>query len=160
MVDGGLVLALPVTWRTGLSTGVGGGFTSGRTFAWGVRGSWSTATESSLAWTVSHSDFRVMATGTVQHAAGRGIFALRLGLGPTLVRESRVRNQGMRAGLTGSELETSSLATIPVAALDGIVAVHVAGNWLLVVSGGPSILVSDGSVHAGWATQLGVGWQL
>ena len=158
-VDAGLVLGLPATWQTGLTTGVGGGLTCGRTFAWGVQASWSAATESSLAWTVSHDDFRLRATAAVQRAAGRGTFALRLGLGPTFVYEERVRNQGVRAGLTGSDLETSALATVPAAELEGVVALHVAGPWLIIVAGGPSLLVSDGAVHGGWTTQLGVGWQ-
>jgi hypothetical protein len=80
-------------------------------------------------------------------------------VGPTFVYEDRVRNQGMRAGLTGSDLETSSLATVPAAELEAVVAVHVAGPWLMILSGGPSLLVSDGATHAGWTTQMGVGWQ-
>lgn len=158
-VDAGLVLGLPATWQTGLTTGVGGGLMYGRRFAWGVRASWSTATESSLAWTVSHDDFRLRATAAVQHAVGRGTLALRLGLGPTFIYEDRVRNQGMRAGLTGSDLETSALSTVPAAELEGVVALHVAGPWLLIVSGGPSLLVSEGAIHGGWTTQLGAGWQ-
>ena len=158
-VDGGLVLGLPATWQTGLSTGVGAGVTYGRTFALGVRASWSTSTESSLAWTVSHDDFRLRVTGAVQRAVGRGSFALRLGLGPTLVLEDRIRNQGMRAGLTGSALETTTLSTLPAGELEAVVGVHVGGPWLLVLSGGPSLVVSDGVAHGGWTTLLGVGWQ-
>lgn len=158
-VDGGLVLALPATWQTGLSTGVGGGVAYGRTFALGVRASWSTATESSLAWTVSHDDYRLRVTGAVQRAAGRGVFALRLGLGSTMVYEDRVRNQGARAGLTGSALETTAFALMPAGELEAVVTVHVGGPWLLLMSGGPSLLISDGAAHGGWATQLGVGWQ-
>ncbi len=158
-VDGGLVLALPATWQTGLSTGVGGGVAYGRTFTLGVRASWSTSTESSLAWTVSHDDFRLRVTGGVQRAVGRGVFALRLGLGPTVVYEDRVRNQGARAGLTGSALETTAFAPMPAGELEAVVTVHVGGPWLLVMSGGPSLLLSDGAAHFGWGTQLGVGWQ-
>ena len=158
-VDGGLVLALPATWQTGLSTGVGGGVAYGRTFALGVRASWSTSTESSLAWTVSHDDYRARVTGGVQRAVGRGVLALRLGLGPTVVYEDRVRNQGARAQLTGSALETTALAAMPAGELEAVVSVHVGGPWLLVMSGGPSMLISDGDTHFGWGTQLGVGWQ-
>ncbi|HTA18024.1 MAG TPA: hypothetical protein VK989_01960 [Polyangia bacterium] len=158
-VDGGLVLALPATWQTGLSTGVGGGVAYGRTLALGVRASWSTSTESSLAWTVSHDDYRLRVTGGVQRAAGRGLFALRLGLGPTFVYEDRVRNQGARAQLTGSALETTALAAMPAGELEAVVTVHVGGPWMLVMSGGPSMLISDGDAHFGWSTQLGVGWQ-
>ncbi|HEX4406187.1 MAG TPA: hypothetical protein VH560_15220 [Polyangia bacterium] len=158
-VDGGLVLALPATWQTGLSTGVGAGVAYGRTFALGVRASWSTSTESSLAWTVSHDDYRLRVTGAVQRAAGRGVFALRLGLGPTMVYEDRVRNQGARAGLTGSALETTALAAMPAGELEAVVTVHVGGPWLMLMSGGPSLLVSDGAWHSGWGTLLSVGWQ-
>jgi hypothetical protein len=158
-VDVGLVLGLPATWQTGLTTGVGGGFTYGRTFAWGLRASWSTSTESSLAWTVSHDDFRLRATAALQHAVGRGTLALRVGLGPTFVYEDRVRIQGARAHLTGSDLETSSLATVPTGELEGVIGVRIAGAWALIVSGGPSLLVSDGTFHGGWTTQLGAGWQ-
>jgi hypothetical protein len=158
-VDAGLILGLPATWQTGLTAGVGGGFMYGRTFAWGVRASWSTATESSLVWTVDHSDFRLRATAAVRHDAGRGNFALRLGVGPTFVHEDRVRNQGGRAGLTGADLENTSFATVPAADLEAVVTVRVAGPWTLILSGGPSLLVSDGAVRGGWTTQLGAGWQ-
>jgi hypothetical protein len=158
-VDAGLVLALPATWQTGLSSGIGAGVTRGRRFAWGVRGSWSTATESSLVWTVSHDDFRLRGVAVVQQPAGRGVFALRLGLGPTFIYEHRTRNQGARAGLTGSDLENSALATFPGADLEGVVTLHIFGRWSLTVSGGPTAIIADGALHGGWTAQLGAGWQ-
>ena len=158
-VDAGLVLALPATWQTGLSSGIGAGVTRGRRFAWGVRGSWSTATESSLVWTVSHDDFRLRGVAALQQPAGRGVFALRLGLGPTFIYEHRTRNQGARAGLTGSDLENSALATFPGADLEGVVTLHVFGRWSLTVSGGPTAIIADGTLHGGWTAQLGAGWQ-
>ena len=158
-VDGGLVLALPATWQTGLSRGIGAGVTRGRRFAWGVRGSWSTATESSLVWTVSHDDFRLRGVAAVQQPAGRGVFALRLGLGPTFVYEHRTRNQGARAGLTGPDLETSALAVFPAVDLEGVVTLHILGRWSLVLSGGPTAIVADGALRGGWMAQIGVGWQ-
>jgi hypothetical protein len=158
-VDGGLVLALPATWQTGLSRGIGAGVTRGRRFAWGVRGSWSTATESSLVWTVSHDDFRLRGVAAVQQPAGRGVFALRLGVGPTFVYERRTRNQGARAGLTGTDLETSALAVFPGADLEGVVTLHVLGRWFLTISGGPTAIIADGGLHGGWTAQLGAGWQ-
>ena len=159
MVDGGLVVGFPAALPTGLARGVGLGVTSGRSLAWGARAAWVTATESSLPWTVTHSDLRLRATGAVQAAAGRGVVALRLGLGGTLVHESRVRNQGMRAVLSGDALATSTFAMLPAADLDVVVALHVAGPWLLVTSGGPSIDVLDGALHGGWSAQLGLAWQ-
>jgi hypothetical protein len=159
VVDGGLALGFPAALPTGLSKGVGAGVTTGRQLAWGARASWVTATESSVPWTVTHSDLRLRLTGALQKAAGRGTLGLRLGLGGTLVHESRVRNQGMRAGLSGSDLETSAFAMLPAADLDAVIALHVAGPWLLVTSGGPSVDVLDGKLHGGWSAQLGVAWQ-
>jgi hypothetical protein len=158
-VDGGLALGFPAALPTGLSTGVAAGVTVGQSLTWGARASWVTATESSLPWTVTHSDLRLRITGGVQTSPGRGTIGLRLGLGGTLVHETRVRNQGMRAGLTGSELETSSLAMLPAADLDAVIALHVAGPWLLVTSGGPSIDLLDGKAHGGWNAELGLAWQ-
>jgi len=160
-VDAGLVVGFPAALPTGLSEGVGAGvsMTAAPWFAWGARAAWVTATESSLPWTVTHSDLRLRVTAAVQRAAGRATLGLRLGLGGTLVHEARTRNQGMRAGLSGSDLETSSFAMLPAADLDAVVALHVAGPWLLVMSGGPSVDVFDGKLHPGWSAQLGVAWQ-
>jgi hypothetical protein len=158
-IDGGVMVGFPAALTTGLAKGIGVGVTSGRTFAWGARAAWVAATESSLPWRVTHSDLRLRITGAVQKSAGRGTIGLRLGIGGTLVREARVRNQGMRAGLMGSELETHSTMMLPAADLDAVVALHVAGPWLLVTSGGPSLDVIDGKLHGGWSAQLGVAWQ-
>lgn len=149
----------PAALPTGLSSGFGVGATFGRTFAWGARVSWTTATESSIAWTVTQWDLRARVIGQVQHAAGRGEFGLRLGLGATLVHETRDRNQGMRAGLTGSDLETTALDALPAGDLEAVIALHVAGPWLLAMSGGPSLAIVDGTAHASWTATLGVGWQ-
>ena len=159
VVDGGLVVGFPAALPTGLAKGAAVGVASGRWLAWGARASWLTATESSLPWKVTHSDLRLRITGALQKAAGRGTIGLRLGVGGTLVHESRVRNQGMRAGLSGSELETSALSMLPAADLDAVIAVHVAGPWLVVTSGGPSLDILDGELHGGWTAQLGIAWQ-
>jgi len=159
VVDGGLVVGFPAALPTGLATGVGAGVTTGKMLTLGARASWTTATESSLPWTVTHSDLRLRITGGVQAAPGRGTIGLRLGLGGTLVHETRLRNQGMRAGLTGSELETSALAMLPAADFDAVIALHIAGPWLLVTSGGPSLDIHDGKLHGGWSAELGVAWQ-
>ena len=158
-IDGGLVVGFPAALTTELSRGIGAGVTMGRWLAWGARASWVTATESSLPWKVTHSDLRLRITGALQKSAGRGTIGLRLGIGGTLVHESRVRNQGMRAGLSGTDLENSSTTMLPAADLDAVVALHVAGPWLLVTSGGPSLDVLDGKLHGGWSAQLGVAWQ-
>jgi hypothetical protein len=160
-VDGGLVVGFPAALPTGLSKGVGAGVSMAARpwLAWGARVSWVTATESSLPWTVTHSDLRLRATGAVQKAAGRGTLGLRLGIGGTLVHESRLRNQGMRAGLSGSELETSSFAMLPAADLDAVIGLHVAGPWMMMMSAGPSVDIFESKLHAGWSAQLGVAWQ-
>jgi hypothetical protein len=158
-VDAGLVVGLPAALPTGLARGIGAGVTSGRRLAWGARASWVTATESSQVWTVTHSDLRLRVTGAVQATPGRGTIGLRLGVGGTLVHESRDRNQGMRAGLSGAALATSTYEMLPAADLDLVIALHVTGPWLLVTSGGPSVDVVDGALHGGWSAQLGIAWQ-
>lgn len=159
-IDGGLVVGFPTALPTGLSKGIGGGYTATASpFRWGVRAAWLTATESTLDWKVTHSDLRLRATGSIQHDAGRGSIGLRLGVGGTLVHESRERNQGMRAGLMGSDLETSTFAMVPAADLEAVIALHVGGSWLLVVNGGPSAALVEGDLHGSWIAGLGVGWQ-
>jgi hypothetical protein len=158
-VDAGLVLALPATWQTGLSSGLGAGVTRGGRLAWGMRGSWSSGTESSQVWTVSQNDFRLRAVAALQQPAGRGVFALRLGLGPTFAYEHRTRNQGARAGLTGTDLESSALAVFPAVDLEGVVTLHLLGRWSIVLSGGPTAMIADGALRGGWTAQLGAGWQ-
>ncbi|HEY4186011.1 MAG TPA: hypothetical protein VGP07_13135 [Polyangia bacterium] len=159
-VDGGLALGAPAALPTGLSTGVGAGASFGSGwFTLGARGSWSSATESSIAWTVTHQDIRLRATGAIQHAVGRGRIALRMGLGHTFVREDRLRNQGARAGLTGSDLETSSFSARPAGDLEVVVLLHVAGPWLLTLGGGPSVSYATSTLHGGWISELGIGWQ-
>jgi hypothetical protein len=160
LVDGGLALGFPTALPTGLSRGIGAGVTFGSSpLRWGARAAWVTATESTLAWSVTHSDLRLRLTGSAQHDAGRGSIGLRLGAGGTLVHETRDRNQGMRAGLMGSDLETSALVMVPAADLEGVVTLHVIGPWLMVMSGGPSIAYVDGSAHGSWTAELGVAWQ-
>jgi len=159
-VDGGLVLGFPTALPTGLSKGIGGGVTFGACpLRWGARAAWVTATESTQAWEVTHSDLRLRVTGSAQHDSGRGSFGIRLGAGGTLIHESRLRAQGMRAGLSGDELETSTFAMVPAADLEAVVSVHVLGPWLLVMSGGPSVALVDGEHKMSWTAELGVAWQ-
>ena len=159
VVDGGLVVGHPAALPTGLSTGLGAGVTRGRSLVYGARASWSTASESTMAWTVTHRDLRLRVTGGLQHTVGRGTFGLRLGVGGTLVHEARLRNQGERAGLTGDALSTSALALLPAADLEAAVSLHVVRAWLVSVSGGPSLALDDGRARAGWTAGLGVAWR-
>jgi len=159
-IDGGLIVGFPTALPTGLSRGVGAGIAvGGCPFRWGARAAWVTATESTMAWTVTHSDLRLRMSGSIEQVAGRGRFGLRLGAGGTLVHESRLRNQGARAGLTGSELETSAFAMVPAGDLEAVVSLHILGPWLMTVSGGPSVAVVDGRLTASWIAELGVAWQ-
>ena len=149
----------PAALPTGLTTGVGAGLTRGGLFAWGARASWSTATEYATSWAVTHDDVRLRLTGALQRTQGRGTFALRLDLGPTLVHETRLRDQGARAGLSGSDLETTAWSILPAADLELAVTLGIAGDWAMVVSGGPSLELQGGALHAGWLGTLGVAWR-
>lgn len=159
VVDGGFVASLPAGLPTGLSTGVGAGVATGGVLAFGARASWSSATEYSLTTTVRDDDFRLRAHATLQRDAGRGTFALRLGLGATLVRESVTRDQGERAGLEGDALQSIQWALLPAADLEAAVVLRVHGAFGVVVSGGPSLHLLAGAVQAGWIGGLGVVWQ-
>jgi hypothetical protein len=158
-LDGGLVMASPAALGTGLSIGAAAGVSVGRLLAWGVRASWSSASESSLTWSVTQADFKLRLGAAIQRDAGRGRFALRLGVGPTMVRETRLRNQGVRAGLSGSDLQTSATQIAGGAEVEAVIAVHIAGPWLLSTSAGPSLTVLDGDRRLGWTGQVGIGWQ-
>jgi len=162
-VDGQLVLALPAALSTGMSAGVGAGFmrvaTRGGMLAWGARASWSTATEYSPTDTVRNDDIRLRLCGQLQHAEGRGLFGLRVGLGGTLVYEGRARDQAARAGLSGSQAENTSWAMLPAADMEGIVVLRIWNSWGMSVTGGPTLHGLHGGVRAGWTSGLGVTWQ-
>jgi hypothetical protein len=159
--EAGLVVALPSALPASISTGIGGGVTQrfGAWLEWGARAGFVSASESTEVWTVTQSEVRVRALAGVRHVSGRGTLALRLGLGPTLVHETRVRNQGMRAGLSGSALETTAWAALPAADLELAVALRLKGPWSLILGGGPALDVVDGRLRGGWSAGLGAGWQ-
>lgn len=159
-LDAGLLVGFPAALPTGLSKGITAGVTFCRCgVAFGARASWGTATESTREWTVTHADYHLAVDGMLQHDAGRGTVGIRLALGGTLVHETRTNVQGMRAGLTGDALETTAFALLPVANLDAVIGLHVAGAWLVMVSGGPAVDVHDSALHGGWSAELGVAWQ-
>ena len=160
ILDGGLIAGLPAALSTGLSTGLAAGVTRtcGCHLAYGARVSWSTVDAPAMPWDVTQQDFRLRVTGSLRHEAGRGTLELRLGLGPTLVHEHRVQQQGMRAGLTGSDLETSATRVLPAVDLEAVVSVKVAGAWRLVVGGGPSVDY-NAKLRGGWTSQLGAAWE-
>lgn len=157
-IDGGLVAARPAALPTGLSSGVGAGVTQGCWLAWGVRASWSSATEYSSSWIVEHQDTRLRLVAALQRPVGRGTFALRLGAGGTLVREVRTRDQGERAGLTGDELRSTAWRMLPGGEVEVGISLRVAGQWAAAISTGPTLHVLDGDARAGWVGSVGVGW--
>jgi hypothetical protein len=161
LIDAGFVTGFPTALTTGLTSGVAAGITIGECpMRWGVRAAWVTATENSLDWTVTDSDTRLRATGSIQYDAGRGVIAARAGVGPTLIHEYRLRNLGKRAGLTGTDLENSAFLLVPSADLDGLIQVRIAGQWSMMLAGGPSMSLVSKSLHANWNAELGVAWQM
>jgi hypothetical protein len=146
-----------------MSTGAGLGFmrvaTRGGMLAWGARASWSTATEYSLTDTVRNDDIRLRLCGQIQHAVGRGLFGLRVGVGGTVVYEGRTRGQGARAGLTGNELGSTTWATLPAADIEGVVVMRIWNDWGMSVTGGPTLHGLHDGVRVGWSSGLGVTWQ-
>jgi hypothetical protein len=159
VVDAGLALGFPAALPTGLSRGAGAGISIGSgPLRFGARAAWLTATESTLAWKVTHQDIQLRALAGLAHVAGRGTIGIRLGAGATLVHEARRHPQGSRAGLTGDALEMTALAVLPAADLEGSVGVAIYGAWQLALAGGPSLALVDGDPRWSWVARVGVGW--
>lgn len=160
-IDAGFYTGMPPGLPSGLEPGFGAGITRecGCMFAYGARFAIAGITESSEAFTASDVDIRLRATGSLRHVVGRGELSLRLGAGINLVYEDRSRNGGDRAGLTGDALQTSTLAALPAADLDGVLALHLIGPWLLVASAGPTADILNGALRAGFGAELAIGWQ-
>ena len=157
-VDVAIASGAPSALPTGLARGLAGGAQWGRCWAVGARIAWLASNESTAIWQVNHDELRLRVFGAAQREVGRATLALRFGAGGTLIAESRLRQQGMRAGLTGDELETSKLALVPTASFDGVVGLHVRGPWVLQLSGGPGVLVLDGAPRPIWSAEIGVAW--
>jgi hypothetical protein len=149
-LDGQLVLALPAGPSTGMSTGVGMSYTRLATkngaFAFGARASWSTSTEYKLTEAVRDDDIRLRLCGLIQHQEGRGVLALRLSAGGTLVYENHA--------LTGT-----TWSMLPAADAEGVVFLRVWESWGMSVSGGPTLHIVNSSARWGWTSGLGVLWQ-
>ena len=160
-LEGGFVTGFPTALPTGLSRGVGVSASASVVgpLRLGVRVAWLTARESSITWDVTHSDAQLRATAGLEHVAGRGRIGLRLGAGGTLVHESRLRAQGMRAGLMGDALATSAFSLVPAADLEAVIGISVYGPWSLALAGGPSVALLDRELHPGWVAQIGIGWR-
>lgn len=160
LLDGGLLVAMPSALPAGMTTGVGAGITRECSCWWsyGARASWSQLTSSDMSWTVTHQEYRLRGDAAIRHAFGRGTLALRLDVGTTIVHEHRIRNQSSRLPPMGS-FESKAVAALPAAELEAVIALHVTGPWLMVVSGGPAADIYNGGLRGGWTAQLGVGWQ-
>jgi hypothetical protein len=162
VLDAAMLVASPSALPAGISTGVAAGITRecGCTLAYGARISWSTESGSSQQWIVTDQELRLRATAALRHRAGRGTLALRLAAGATVIYEDRLHQQGMRAGLTGDALENRAFAALPAGEVEAVIALHVAGPWLAIVSAGPQLVIdSGGTPHGGFSAQLGVAWQ-
>lgn len=159
-IDGGVAAALPTALGTGLARGFGAGIAVGRALSVGARASWVTATETAIGWDVTHDDVKLRLTGGAQTAVGRGTLGVRLGLGGTLVHETRERIRGDLAGAEGSLRRTTATVILPAADLDGVVSLHVTRGWMLIVTAGPSLARVDHKMSTGWSSYLGVAWQL
>lgn len=156
--DAGILFGLPAALGTGQTTGLGLGVTSRGSLAWGARASWSQATEYTQLWAVTHSEVRLRATLSAHKQAGRGLWLVRLGLGGTVVRESRVRDQSARLSTSGTALTTSAWALLPGVDLEVGTWLRLAGDWGVAVTGGPCLHLQGGAVQTGWLAQLGVAW--
>ena len=158
-VEGRLLLGLPAALPTGLSTGFDLAYTRGSWLAWGVRAGWSSATEYTLTRTVRNDDIRLRLLGLLRYASGRGSLGLRLGLGLTVVHESRELSQGERAQLQGQELGATVWSALPAADLELTAAVRLVRGFGLTIGGGPVAHLLDGALHMGWSAAGGLFWQ-
>lgn len=157
-IAAGVVAGTPAALPTGLATGAGATVTRACTcwLSYGARLAAQTATGSSIAWTVRHDDIQVRGFAMARYVVGRGELGLRLGLGPTVVHESRSRNQSA----PGSDIGTSATAVVPAVDIEAVVIVRVAGRWGGVVHAGPTLDRVAGATRAGWVAGLEVAWQL
>ena len=172
LVEARVLLAMPAALPTGLATGVEATFTRTwrRWLAWGVRLSWSTATEHttdySVGWEVRHDDVRLRGLLLLRRALGRATLALRLGAGLTLV------HQGLTEKLPASYAELSPYVTVgraapeengwkvlPAIELEPAITLRLVGGWGVSLGGGPALHIVDGSARWGWTSGLGVAWQ-
>ncbi len=156
--DLGLLLGLPATLGAGQTAGVAAGVATGGPLAFGLRASWSTATEYTLTWHVTHSEVRLRAHVTALRQLGRGAWLVRLAGGATALHESRIRDQSARLSESGTALTTSAWALLPGVDLEAGVNLRIAGEWGLAVTGGPSLHLVDGALSYGWTGTLGVAW--
>ena len=69
------------------------------------------------------------------------------------------RAQAARAGLSGSQRETTSWSMLPAADIEAIVVLRIWDSWGMSVSGGPTLHWLDGGTRTGWSSGLGVTWQ-
>lgn len=158
-IDGAVAVAKPAALPVGLSRGLELGVDWDAPAWLGLRAGWSRATEHTLTHTVSHGDTRLRIVGGLRHRAGRGTLGVGLRLGATLTHESRLRDQGERAGLEGAALRTSAWRLLPAADLELAIAVRVYRRWGVAVSAGPSVHLDGRDAIGGWFASAGVTWR-
>lgn len=158
-VEAGLLAGRTAALGTGQTVGLFAGWQqAGPRLGWGARLSWSQATEHTLTWAVTHDELRLRAVGSLRGEAGRGTWHLRLGLGATVVYESRERHQSARLTESGLPLTESAWGLLPAGDLELGVTLRLAGAWAVVVAGGPSAHLLDGAVEPGWSGTVGAAW--
>lgn len=157
MVDLGLLVGHPAVLETGLTTGLAAGFALGDHLTWGAHLGWSTATEYTSTRTITQDELRLRLQGGFAGGAGVGRAGLRLGLGGTAVYEVATRNQGARAGLTGTELEQTAWRLVPGGELEAVATLRVWESLGIVVSGGPALHLLEGA-RLGFVGGLAVAW--
>lgn len=159
-LEAGLLTALPAALPVGLSTGVAAGVVHAGTLTWGARASWSQATEYTETWAVTHQEIRLRALGILQHNLGRATIGLQLGLGATVLYESRLRAQAARLGDAGLALNQSAWSALPAADLQAAIALPVVDAFGLTLAGGPSVHLFQGGAIIGWQAFLAANWNL
>jgi hypothetical protein len=153
-----LAAGLPAAMPAGLTMGVGAGVLGRGLLAWGARASWSTATEFTEAWAVTHDETRLRAMVALQRSIGRGSVGLRLAPGLTVLRERAERAQSARLTTSGLPLSDAAWALLPAVDLELAIVLRVVGDAGVVVRAGPTLHVVNGAAEFGWTGGLGVAW--
>ncbi len=158
-VVGSLLAGKPAVLGTGATMGVGAAWGVAGPVGWGIQSSWSTATEYTPTWTVTHSEWRVRGYGELCHRPGRGLLCVRGQIGTTTLWESRTRDQASRIStLQTGALDTSAVRLMPGAELLASIGLRVYESWGVQLQAGPSAHIYGGSLVNSWVGTLGVVW--
>jgi len=159
-LDTGLVIARPALLGTGMVRGVAAGVSGAGWLTWGLRAAWGQALEYTEHWAITDNEVRLRAVGLLQGNAGRGTWALRLGVGASAIYTTRDRAQAGRLGAAGSteELHTTAWTLAPGGELEVGVTLRVVGTWGLALFVGPSLHHARGDTIVGWGGHVGLAW--